>query len=280
MEYLHDQTPDDARNWLQLQTDMLGACFSRQEATCCADTMLRYVGTAATVRDVVAMADAFDGLGSAVNLWGTESGARVGAYLLKMFPERAGRVILDAPEDLQAYLHGYSYETWKTALQHAHEALSQFVETCVLSDGELEQDCSRYVHDEVLDDDNLGMTQMLLFSAVRNKYIGWRNAREVDLNNTRLTSAFKAPTKFGNRSFDAVLGLNRLQHIEHVDGLDLGMMPVFCGDQTSEYSPESAAAGTHQIAERLRDDIGFAPLFGEHCPSLPLIPHRILVQPS
>ena len=44
--------------------------------------MLKYVGTAATVRDMVAMADAFDGPGSPVNYYGISYGTVVGVWLM------------------------------------------------------------------------------------------------------------------------------------------------------------------------------------------------------
>lgn len=45
--------------------------------------MLRYMGTAATVRDLVAMADTFDGAGSPINFWGMHHGSLIGSYLVK-----------------------------------------------------------------------------------------------------------------------------------------------------------------------------------------------------
>ncbi|KAI0633182.1 TAP-like protein-domain-containing protein [Trametes polyzona] len=56
---------------------------------------LRYVGTAATARDVVALADALDGPGSPINFVGVSYGTLLGAWLINMFPERVGRIILD-----------------------------------------------------------------------------------------------------------------------------------------------------------------------------------------
>ncbi|KAI0664006.1 hypothetical protein C8Q70DRAFT_930090 [Cubamyces menziesii] len=295
MEYLQAQTAADAENWLLLQSKMLERCIARQRATECSDTVLRYVGTAATVRDMVGMADAFDGPESAVHFWGTESGARIGAHLLR------SRVILEAPQDLEDYLYGDLYEAWKKELHHAQETLSEFVASCV---EDAEQDCSRYIDDdEVLDDDRLGQMELVMFScshtyrshslalsaqAVRTKYMGWRNALGVDLDNPRLALAFKAPTMFGNASFDAITVLNALQHIavlntlqhvEHIDGLDLGMMPVYCGDHASEYSPESAAKRAREIAEMLEDDMHLAPLFSADFAHFTYQPHPLAAAP-
>ncbi|OJT07186.1 hypothetical protein TRAPUB_1958 [Trametes pubescens] len=60
---------------------------------------LRYVGTAATARDIVALADALDGPGSLVNYVGTSYGSLLGMWLINMFPERVGRVIIDGIVD-------------------------------------------------------------------------------------------------------------------------------------------------------------------------------------
>ena len=48
---------------------------------------LPYIGTAATVRDLVALADALDGPGSSVNYIGLSYGTLLGSWLINMFPE-------------------------------------------------------------------------------------------------------------------------------------------------------------------------------------------------
>ena len=45
--------------------------------------LFQYVGTAATARDVVAMADQFDGAGSPVHYLGIGQGTVIGSYLMK-----------------------------------------------------------------------------------------------------------------------------------------------------------------------------------------------------
>jgi pimeloyl-ACP methyl ester carboxylesterase len=42
---------------------------------------LAFVGTAAVVRDIAAMADAYDGQGSLINYWGFSYGTVIGMYL-------------------------------------------------------------------------------------------------------------------------------------------------------------------------------------------------------
>ena len=81
----------------------------------------------------------------------------------------------------------------------------------------------------------------------------------MDLNNAALTSAFK-PVAFGNTTYNAAETLNGLQHVEHLGGWTLSMMPVFCGDKVADYNPEDAAARMREIAALLKEDIHLAPL--------------------
>ena len=56
-------------------------------ATGASGKFLPYVGTAATVRDLVALADALDGPGSEVNYIGLSYGTVLGSWLMGMFPD-------------------------------------------------------------------------------------------------------------------------------------------------------------------------------------------------
>ncbi|KAI1791401.1 alpha/beta-hydrolase [Ganoderma leucocontextum] len=60
---------------------------------------LKYVGAAATVRDLVALADALDGPDKPVNYIGISYGTLLGSWFVNMFPERVGKVILDGVVD-------------------------------------------------------------------------------------------------------------------------------------------------------------------------------------
>ncbi|KAI0769266.1 hypothetical protein BD413DRAFT_613824 [Trametes elegans] len=56
---------------------------------------LQYVGTAATVRDMVALADAIDGPGKPINYYGISYGSESNKTWFPVFPERVGRVAID-----------------------------------------------------------------------------------------------------------------------------------------------------------------------------------------
>ncbi|KAI0709173.1 alpha/beta-hydrolase, partial [Earliella scabrosa] len=60
---------------------------------------LRYMGTAAAVRDMVSIANVLDGPDVPINYIGNSYGTLIGSWFINMFPERIGRVILNAVID-------------------------------------------------------------------------------------------------------------------------------------------------------------------------------------
>ncbi|KAI0709175.1 alpha/beta-hydrolase [Earliella scabrosa] len=60
---------------------------------------LRYIGTAAAVRDMVSIANIIDGPDVPINYIGNSYGTLVGSWFVNMFPERVGRVILNGVID-------------------------------------------------------------------------------------------------------------------------------------------------------------------------------------
>ncbi|RPD63519.1 alpha/beta-hydrolase [Lentinus tigrinus ALCF2SS1-6] len=90
--------PVDVQHLLDQATDMekkynetIQKCLSSPSGR-----FLKYIGAAAAVRDVVSLADALDGPGAPVNYVGVSYGTLMGTWLVNMFPERVGRVILDS----------------------------------------------------------------------------------------------------------------------------------------------------------------------------------------
>ncbi|KAG8956955.1 hypothetical protein FRC03_010663 [Tulasnella sp. 419] len=91
---------------------------------------LKYVGTVATVRDLVALADAIEGPGRPIRYWGLSYGTIIGSYLLDLFPERVGRVVLDSVLDATTYSQRVSYQSYATSLEDADDALQTFYDAC------------------------------------------------------------------------------------------------------------------------------------------------------
>ncbi|KAJ8489504.1 hypothetical protein ONZ51_g2891 [Trametes cubensis] len=96
-------------------------------------TTLQYIGTAATVRDMVALADALQGPGTPIHYWGFSYGTIVGTYFAEMFPDRVGRVILDGVLDATAVATKQSYLLWRTQVGSAEDSYNGFANACALA---------------------------------------------------------------------------------------------------------------------------------------------------
>ncbi|KAI0659700.1 hypothetical protein C8Q70DRAFT_980456 [Cubamyces menziesii] len=276
MEYRHQQGPEDARDWLRLQTKMIEHCLSGQN-----QTMLSYIGTAATVRDLVAMADAFDGPGSPINFWGVGEDARIGEYLLQMFPERAGRIVLQAPLSLATLSRpGQNpFEVWREDVRHAHDSMiKQFAMGLEVlhgddSNGSLPSD-RQWTRASIVS----GLMHTL--EDVRRTYVGWRNSLEVDLDNSALNQTlgqfFEQATSVDVDTAavaNSVALLHRSQ-LHSVELTDLRRMSVLCGDQLGEYGPATAARVSHDMLSRIEQEFDLAPLLATSIfPSLPYFCH-------
>ncbi|KAG8721739.1 hypothetical protein FRC08_010620 [Ceratobasidium sp. 394] len=90
----------------------------------------QYVGTAAVVRDMVAMHDYLEGPDKPVNYWGFSYGTVIGIYFVNMFPDRVGRVAIDGVVDLVYWANNPPYEFWAMSTESADEALTGFVQAC------------------------------------------------------------------------------------------------------------------------------------------------------
>ncbi len=79
MAWSEPQGPEDVRGMLRAQEKMVAQCLDSAPD----HDMLQYGGTAASVRDLVALADALDGPGSPLNLWTRHHGSVLASHLLK-----------------------------------------------------------------------------------------------------------------------------------------------------------------------------------------------------
>ncbi|KAI0651010.1 alpha/beta-hydrolase [Trametes meyenii] len=94
---------------------------------------LRYVGTAATARDVAALADALDGPGSPINYIGISYGTILGSWLVNMFPERVGRVVIDGVIDPTFLANEETPFVWPRLISDADKVYEGFVTGCALA---------------------------------------------------------------------------------------------------------------------------------------------------
>ncbi|EIW63913.1 uncharacterized protein TRAVEDRAFT_41339 [Trametes versicolor FP-101664 SS1] len=128
--------PDDVRALLA-QAPGMQAKYEELGRRCLqhpSGRFLPYVGTAATARDVVAMADALDGPGSSVNYFGSSYGSLLGQWLVNMFPERAGQVIIDGIIDPTLLANQETPPMWAFhQLADADKAYAGFITGCALA---------------------------------------------------------------------------------------------------------------------------------------------------
>ncbi|EJF61455.1 alpha/beta-hydrolase [Dichomitus squalens LYAD-421 SS1] len=95
---------------------------------------LKYVGAAATVRDMIALADALDGEGAEVNYVGVSYGTLLGSWFVNMFPDRVGRVILDGVVDPVSFAtEQISLNAANFLLKDADKVYEAFITGCLLS---------------------------------------------------------------------------------------------------------------------------------------------------
>ncbi|KAI9058622.1 alpha/beta-hydrolase [Trametes sanguinea] len=94
---------------------------------------LKYVGTAATVRDMVALADALDGPEAPVNYVGTSYGTLLGSWFINMFPERVGHVVLDGVVNPVSLATEETPQVWDQETADADKVYEGLVTGCALA---------------------------------------------------------------------------------------------------------------------------------------------------
>ncbi|KAG8793836.1 hypothetical protein FRC12_001466 [Ceratobasidium sp. 428] len=95
--------------------------------------MLKYMGTAATVRDLVSLHDYLVGGDKDINFWGFSYGTAIGIYLVNsaVFKERVGRVVLDGVVDPIYYANMPAHETWAIDAESSDLVMSGFLKECI-----------------------------------------------------------------------------------------------------------------------------------------------------
>ncbi|KAG8931574.1 hypothetical protein FRC02_002502 [Tulasnella sp. 418] len=120
-------------DFLISQTDAITAGIDAWYAICEENVgeNLKYIGTTAVVRDMVAMADALEGPDKPVNYWGFSYGTTIGSYFVNMFPNRVGRVIIDGVDSPEQWANLPGYTRWSDMISDAELALEGFASLCV-----------------------------------------------------------------------------------------------------------------------------------------------------
>ncbi|KAG8744376.1 hypothetical protein FRC10_010263 [Ceratobasidium sp. 414] len=90
----------------------------------------QYVGSAATVRDLVALHDYLEGSDKPIDYWGFSYGTVIGIYFVNMFPSRVGRVVIDGVVDPTYWANRPAHEIWSINAESTDEALTGFVQAC------------------------------------------------------------------------------------------------------------------------------------------------------
>ncbi|KAJ1307669.1 hypothetical protein OPQ81_001762 [Rhizoctonia solani] len=90
----------------------------------------QYIGTAAAVRDMIAMHDILEGPNKPIDFWGLSYGTVIGIYFVNMFPGRVGRVVLDGVVDPERWANNPSYQKWAVKPESTDEAFNGFVSAC------------------------------------------------------------------------------------------------------------------------------------------------------
>ncbi|KAF4992838.1 hypothetical protein FGRMN_6890 [Fusarium graminum] len=86
----------------------------------------RFINTPFVARDMISIVGALD-QGPKLNYWGVSYGTVLGQVAVSMFPERVGRVLLDA--NLKA--EDYAASVWISSLKGAEKALAHLLDECV-----------------------------------------------------------------------------------------------------------------------------------------------------
>ncbi|KAF8913421.1 hypothetical protein CPB85DRAFT_1434058 [Mucidula mucida] len=94
---------------------------------------MEYIGTTATVRDLVALADSIDGVGTSINYIGVSYGTVIGSYLVNMFPDRVGKIVIDGVVNPDYYARKRADLSWRRHVESADEAFQGFAQGCKLA---------------------------------------------------------------------------------------------------------------------------------------------------
>ncbi|OBZ69708.1 hypothetical protein A0H81_10224 [Grifola frondosa] len=233
--------------------ELVHQCLQREYAS-----LLRYVGTAATARDVVAMSDYFDGIGAPILFWGMSYGTLTGNYLIDMFPERIGRVILDGPVDPRRMIEQSSISVWEDDIDSANAVLTAFGDRCAQQGFQGCQLINGPIPFEYGSDVFNYAKTILAF--IRTTFAGWRavfgfdlllNIRVEDFLTTVYNTTMSGDSRI--RYYNEVGQVDELTRLVD-ESSGPGAMPIFCGDVLDDFdaNPDIKQAAVERIMTNIR----------------------------
>ncbi|KAF8959156.1 hypothetical protein BDZ97DRAFT_1667553 [Flammula alnicola] len=107
--------------------------IKQSQAERCGEVMgdeLKFMGTATVARDLEFMTRVFDGEDAKVNFHGASYGAIIGVWLVNMFPERVGYIVIDGIVDPVSWANEPTHEWAHNWLSSAEAAYEYFLKDC------------------------------------------------------------------------------------------------------------------------------------------------------
>ncbi|KAH7345035.1 TAP-like protein-domain-containing protein [Rhizoctonia solani] len=92
---------------------------------------LKYMGTSTVARDIEYMSRVITGADTPINYYGGSYGSILGSYLVNMFPERVGRVVIDGVADPISWTTKHSYEWIDGWLNQTEADYDWFLRACI-----------------------------------------------------------------------------------------------------------------------------------------------------
>ncbi|KAF8498909.1 hypothetical protein BU17DRAFT_102873 [Hysterangium stoloniferum] len=99
----------------------------------CARTMgetLRYMGSSTVSRDLDFITTALEGKDALINFYGFSYGTILAAYLINMFPNRIGRVVIDGVADTVDWTSLPAYKWYRSWLKYTEPTYDLFMSDC------------------------------------------------------------------------------------------------------------------------------------------------------
>ncbi|KAM5545960.1 hypothetical protein V8D89_000086 [Ganoderma adspersum] len=123
--------PGNRPHLIQTQRDA-NALYQAQFEVC-KQTMgetIKYAGTTSVVRDIDYINTLIAGNGSLINFYGLSYGTVMGQYLVNVFPNRVGRVVIDGVVDADAWANKPPYQQLHSWLNSTDAAYKIFFQEC------------------------------------------------------------------------------------------------------------------------------------------------------